>query len=666
MKSVAILLPTLNEEASIGKIISEIKKLDLTNYNLKIYVADSYSTDNTVEIAKKQGVNIILEKTPGKGAAVKKAFKEIKSDFLIMLDSDLTYPPKYIPKFLEKLENYDVVFGSRLKGNIEEGAMSSKNKFGNKCLTLAGKFLFNWKISDLCTGYWGFTKKVYKSLNISANRFELEANILSEISKRNYSLFEILINYRKREGENKLKTRDGANILFFLLKEKFNKEFLESNFFIIFLFVISTLFFIMQHSTGTSWDFSVYLMNAKYWLNNGIYLEWARAPLPSFIFGIFSFLGWKISEYLYIIFVSLIFALSSVKLSSKLNIDKNLFYFLELTPLAFLSGLRVGTELLSLALLQLSIAYIKTKKVGFFLGLSFLTRYTNVLYSLIVIFKKNFKKIILAGIIFGLTIIPWLLFNYINSGSFFTSLANSYAMNVKFRTNTFQIFDLYYILLAIGWYLPFFIYGLYLKYRNKFNEYDFLILFFLAIAIISYLRVPVKNVRYLFNIILPVAYFSYFSFSSLIKKYKLNKKKIILLIISLNLLLSIGLFTPLENIDNYNTVEVDCMCASNNWVYFNTIGVPCTSAPWKESLDKYVGEGYRIILFGESEPYYQTNSSFIEQFPILENKSNYLIIGDPKKCKDFEKVNETYLDKLRKNNQINLTPEEVIFDKFIK
>ena len=90
------------------------------------------------------------------------------------------------------------------------------------------------------------------------------------------------------------------------------KDLFLKNKFIIFLYLASTAFFIYQHTTGLSWDFSVHALNAKYIFDSGYYFEWNRPPLPTFLIGIFSAFGWKAAEYLFIIAVSTLLFFSSL------------------------------------------------------------------------------------------------------------------------------------------------------------------------------------------------------------------------------------------------------------------------------------------------------------------------------------------------------------------
>ena len=207
-KKVCVIFPALNEAETIGKVIGEVPIPDLKQrgYSVEIVVVDNGSSDNTREVAESKGARIISEPSRGKGRAMQTAFKSVKADYVFMLDADFTYPATYIPQTVELLEDeYDVVLGSRLKGNMEDGAMSRLNLVGNRLLALLANVLYRGGISDMCTGYWGFRGDVVKNLKIDAIGFELEANMLIEVTKKGYRIGELPIHYRKRGTPSKLR-----------------------------------------------------------------------------------------------------------------------------------------------------------------------------------------------------------------------------------------------------------------------------------------------------------------------------------------------------------------------------------------------------------------------------------------------------------------------------
>ena len=216
--TIAILLPTYNEEGGIGGMIDRVRAIAAPDWN--IYAVDSNSTDRTVAVIREKGVHLISLIERGKGIAIKKAFSEINDDFLVLIDSDLTYDASDIPSILRQLENYEVVSGSRFKGKIEPGSISTANIFGNKFLTFLGNLLFSKDASDVCTGMWGFTKKAYKSMEIDAPHFEIEVNFFSQAAKKGFRICEVPISYGRREGTSKLGILDGVKIAAYLVRAK--------------------------------------------------------------------------------------------------------------------------------------------------------------------------------------------------------------------------------------------------------------------------------------------------------------------------------------------------------------------------------------------------------------------------------------------------------------
>ena len=222
---ITIILPALNEEPNIGKVIDEIpqKALEEKGYQVDVLVVDGNSTDRTREIAQEKGASVIIEPERGKGRAVRTALKAIKADFVFILDADFTYPATYIPEMLETLQqNCSVIIGSRLTGRREKGAIKRLNIVGNFLLTLMANILFRVRISDLCTGYWGLRGEVIPTLNLSADGFQFEADLFTELAKKGYRIVDVPIYYRQRQGEVKLnRIKDGLKIAWMLIYRRF-------------------------------------------------------------------------------------------------------------------------------------------------------------------------------------------------------------------------------------------------------------------------------------------------------------------------------------------------------------------------------------------------------------------------------------------------------------
>jgi len=227
-QSIGIILPTLNEELNVGKVIQEIPKhyLEEQGYKVDIVVVDGLSTDRTREVAQEKGATlIVVQSRRGKGNQLRTALTQVNSDYIFILDADYTYPADRIPDMLQILkQGCDVVTGSRLKGRREKGAISRLNLFGNAFLTTLANVLYPVKMTDLCTGFWGIKGNVIRSLNLSASGFEFEADLFANLSKNGYTIAEIPIDYRRREDKSRLKLiRDGLKIGWTLVSRRFSR-----------------------------------------------------------------------------------------------------------------------------------------------------------------------------------------------------------------------------------------------------------------------------------------------------------------------------------------------------------------------------------------------------------------------------------------------------------
>ena len=222
--SISIILPARNEELTIGKVIDEIPRqaLEREGYQVDVLVVDNNSSDRTKQIAQEKAATVIVEQRRGKGRAMRAAFRKVEADYIFMLDADYTYPATYIPEMVKILKHFPVVIGSRLKGQREKGAMRQLNLIGNHLLTWLANILYQTKISDLCTGYWGFRREVIQNISLTAEGFQLEAEILTQLAKKGYVIAEIPIYYRQREGKAKLAgLKDGIRIGRMLLSKRF-------------------------------------------------------------------------------------------------------------------------------------------------------------------------------------------------------------------------------------------------------------------------------------------------------------------------------------------------------------------------------------------------------------------------------------------------------------
>lgn len=222
MTDLTILLPALNEEVAIGLVIDEIRKLP---FPCEVLVIDNGSTDKTVKLAKSKNVKVVSESEKGKGNAIRRGIGLVSTPYVVMVNSDYTYPIQDIRVVyaLLCLEGMDVVIGCRqLK---EPGSMGAANSFGNWGLSLMASILYRHGIYDLCTGMWGFKTEKLKEFDITSRDFTLEADLFINALRHGCRIEQIPIGYRKRlDGSHpKLKIWDGFKIARHLLVKRWKR-----------------------------------------------------------------------------------------------------------------------------------------------------------------------------------------------------------------------------------------------------------------------------------------------------------------------------------------------------------------------------------------------------------------------------------------------------------
>ncbi len=222
MRSLCIIIPVKDEEKGLEYLLKDFQSSKIKQeYKVDfIFVIDERTSDNSREIAKQFSKQIIDQKdTYGKGDAIRKAvsyWKENCDDDVVFLDADGSYSFEGVREIVLALqEGADVVSGSRfLRKKGKPSGMSILHNFGNKSLSFVSSIRNKRRISDLCTGLWGFKSEALKEIQIRSNGFDLEAELASQARKKKLVHREIPVRWSQRKGGvSKLRSlRDGVVI----------------------------------------------------------------------------------------------------------------------------------------------------------------------------------------------------------------------------------------------------------------------------------------------------------------------------------------------------------------------------------------------------------------------------------------------------------------------
>jgi len=291
MKSL-IIIPTYNERENLEGLVQSIIGLE---GGFDILIIDDNSPDGTGEIARNLSArysqihSMHRVKKMGLGTAYVEGFKYALSrdyDYIFTMDADFSHDPKYLPEFLEKLKDYQVVIGSRyVKGGgvvnwpIRRRMLSWFGNFYARAIT-------GLKLRDCTSGYIAFKREVLDSIHIETLHskgyaFAIETKYRSK--NNGYKIIEIPITFVDRErGKSKISKSVMFEAAFLVWKFRF-KNIPKWNLVLIGIFVFA--FLIRMWGIGNplldfhSWRQTFTAMMARNFYLNGMNILQPRVDL---------------------------------------------------------------------------------------------------------------------------------------------------------------------------------------------------------------------------------------------------------------------------------------------------------------------------------------------------------------------------------------------------
>lgn len=211
--TIAVLIPCLNEEAAIARVIEGFRK---SLPDSVIFVYDNGSTDGTVRVAQQAGAVVRTEPLRGKGNAMRRMFADIEADIYVLVDGDDTYDATAAPALVQKLlsESLDMVNGARLETSQQAYRMG--HRFGNVMLTSLVAWFFGARFNDMLSGYRIMSRRFVKSFPALASGFEIETELTVHALQLRAPVGEVLTPYKERPPASSSKLRtipDGIRIL---------------------------------------------------------------------------------------------------------------------------------------------------------------------------------------------------------------------------------------------------------------------------------------------------------------------------------------------------------------------------------------------------------------------------------------------------------------------
>jgi dolichol-phosphate mannosyltransferase len=215
-----VVIPTYNEAENLATLVGELLALDLPG--LEILIVDDNSPDGTGEIA-----NGLAERHPGRlhvlhrsgklglGTAYVTGFQyalDRGAQYVVQMDADFSHSPGYIPQFVDALDTYDVVVGSRY---VSGGSLDDRWGWGRYFLSwwansIYARVILGLRVKDVTAGFKCWRRATLEGIGLDRLRsngyvFQVEMAYLTE--KLGFRPLELPIHFEDRRiGHSKMTT----------------------------------------------------------------------------------------------------------------------------------------------------------------------------------------------------------------------------------------------------------------------------------------------------------------------------------------------------------------------------------------------------------------------------------------------------------------------------
>ena len=234
---VSIVIPVLNEEATIEQVLKAVTAQDFQGLGLskEVILVDGGSSDRTVEIARGERNVRVFVCAPGvgRGAAMRVGIEKARGNLIVFFPGDNEYRVEDLRGMVTSLVNsgFRAVFGTRavkctvLSGELKRiydnhRALYLISKYGGMLLSVTTLLLFNRYVSDILSSVKGYDAALLRSLDLKSDGLDLETEIVAKLSRRREYFLEVPLDYkpRTRAAGKKIRASHGLRALLALMR----------------------------------------------------------------------------------------------------------------------------------------------------------------------------------------------------------------------------------------------------------------------------------------------------------------------------------------------------------------------------------------------------------------------------------------------------------------
>jgi len=203
LDSVAVIMPALNEEASLRVILPELVALDPA----QIIIGDNGSTDDTAAVARSFGADVVTEPQRGYGAACWAAMQRIRPEIEVVLfvdadaSDDLSRAVDLVRPIIR--DEADLVIATRDADSVESGALSVQQRFGNWLAVRLIRLRWGYRYRDLGP-FRAIRKSSLDLIAMKDRAFGWTVEMQIRALQENLRIEQVSVHYKRRIGKSKI------------------------------------------------------------------------------------------------------------------------------------------------------------------------------------------------------------------------------------------------------------------------------------------------------------------------------------------------------------------------------------------------------------------------------------------------------------------------------
>jgi len=232
MKRTLVIVPTYNERDNILTVFDMVFGLKIPG--LDLLVIDDNSPDGTAAVVRdameKFSDKIFIIERPGKmglGTAYIAGFRfalEHGYDYILEMDADLSHDPREIPNFLEKINEADLVIGSRYLSGVNVVNWPISRLILSISASKYTQLITGLPVKDCTAGFKCFRREVLASIpleEVRSNGYSFQIEMNFKAWKRGFKIAEIPIVFTDRTvGKSKMSRKIMFEAAFMVWKLK--------------------------------------------------------------------------------------------------------------------------------------------------------------------------------------------------------------------------------------------------------------------------------------------------------------------------------------------------------------------------------------------------------------------------------------------------------------